>query len=107
MQSLDQDPGRRREHREQAAQDQADSRGRNEEAAIRRQAKISLGDRGRIERDPRRVVGLAEHRAIGYRTDNGKDPDKDDFGTPSKRKIYRPPPTSLKSRPLHPPDQPQ
>ena len=65
MQPFDQDARRRRKHREQPAHDQADGRGRNQEAAIGDQADIVLGDRERIERDPRRVMGFAEHRAIG------------------------------------------
>ena len=60
--SFDQDARRGRKHREQPAHDQADGRGRHQEAAIGDQAEIVFGDRQRIERDPRRAMGFAEHR---------------------------------------------
>ena len=59
-------------------------RGRNDEAAIGDQADIVLGDRERIERDPRRVMGFAEHRAIGDGAERGEGCDKDEFGAPAE-----------------------
>ena len=69
VQSLDQDARRRRKHREQSAHDQADGRGRNEKAAVGDQADIVSGDRERVERGPRRMMGFAEHGVIGERSD--------------------------------------
>ena len=81
--------GRCGKYREQAAHDQADGRGGNDEAAVGDQAEIVFGNRQRIERRPRRMMGLAEHRGIGSRADHGEHSDKDELGTPAEIVIER------------------
>ncbi len=89
VQSLDENAGSSRKHREQSAHDQADGRGRNEKAAIDDEADIIFCNRKRIERDPRRAMGFAEHRAIGDSPDRREHPDKDEFGTPAENVVER------------------
>ena len=89
VQPFDQNARRRRKHREQSAHDQADGRGRNQEAAIGDQAEIVFGDGERIERGPRRMMGFAEHRAVGDGADGREHPDKDEFGAPAEIMIER------------------
>ncbi len=72
MHRLDQDAQDEREHRKQPAHDQAHGRGRHHEAAVGDQAEIISGNRQRIERRPRRVMGFAQHGAIGERAEHGK-----------------------------------
>ena len=86
---LDQDARRGREHREQPAHDQADGCGRHHEAAVGDQAEIVFGDRERIERRARRMMGLAEHAAIGDGAERGKGRDQHEFGTPAEIVIER------------------
>jgi hypothetical protein len=71
------------------AHDQADGRGRNEKAAVDDEAKIISCDGKRIERNPRRMMGFAEHRAIGDSPDRCEHPDKNDLGTPAENVIER------------------
>ena len=63
VQPFDQHARGRPKHREQSAHDQADGRGRNQEAAIGDQAEIVFGNRQRIERDPRRTDGFRRARS--------------------------------------------
>ena len=89
MHRLDQHAGRGREHREQPAHDQAHGRGRHHETAVGDQAEIVFGDRERIERRPRRMMGFAEHPAIGERAEHRKGGDEREFGTPAEIMVER------------------
>ena len=53
------------------------------------EAEIVFRDRQRIERNPRRTMGFAEHDVIGDGADGGEEPDKDEFGTPAEIMIER------------------
>ena len=89
MQSLDQHPRRCREHREQPAHDQADRCRRYQEAAIGDQLDIVAGDRGGIERYPRRTVGFAEHPFVSDSACGGERADKGEFGAPAEIMVER------------------
>jgi hypothetical protein len=63
--------------------------GRHHEAAVRDQAEVVPGNRNRIERRPRRMMGLAQHRAVSDSAEHGKGRDEGEFGTPAESVIER------------------
>ena len=87
LQPLDQNAWGRRKHREQPAHDQADGGCRHQEAAIGNEAEIISGDGRRIERDPCRAMGFAEHQIVGDGACCGENADKGKFGAPAQKVV--------------------
>lgn len=85
VEALNQDTRQRRKHCKQRAQDEADSRGRNHEAAVSRKRPVVPGDRRCIERGAWCEVSFFECGKKCHGGNSGEDRDEDKGRTPTKK----------------------